>query len=520
MVGLSSSVVVGVIGAGTMGAGIAQVAAKAGHDVLLYDAFEGAAQKGLAGVDKGLSRLVERNKMSRDDKEALLGRIRCVDALEDLSPSGLVIEVIVENLDIKQKVFAELEEICGDDTILATNTSSISITSIAAKLKRPERLVGMHFFNPAPIMKLVEVVSGLATSPKIAKTIYETAQTWGKQAVFARSTPGFIVNRVARPFYGEALRILQEGACDVATIDGVMREAGGFRMGPFELMDLIGHDVNFAVTKSVFAAYFNDQRFLPSLIQQELVEAGRLGRKSSMGFYDYREGHTNPAPHSCEIVEKSFSNVVVKGETASIASLIDSIEKSEMTLEAQPILDESQPALLQVGQASLVLSDGRYGTVRSKEEGIANLITFDLALDYGTAQRIALSKSDQASDQALEDGVAFFQSLGKSVTIIEDTPGMIVMRTLAMLVNEGCDAVHQQVCSIGDVDVAMKGGVNYPAGPLEWADRLSVHLIADTLKNLADTYGEDRYRTSPLIKKMAAGNRGFYSEQISGDKND
>ena len=296
MSALPTSNTVAVIGAGTMGAGIAQVAAAAGHPVLLYDAFEGAAEKGLARIGQGLAKLVDRGKMTAADRDSLLARIVPVGGLADLAPAALVIEVIVENLEVKRQVFAELEDICGENAILATNTSSISVTAIGAALKRPERLVGMHFFNPAPVMKLVEIVSGLATAPEIAEVVHATATAWGKQAVHARSTPGFIVNRVARPFYAEGLRVVEEGAADVATVDAVIKESGGFRMGPFELMDLIGHDVNYAVTQSVFEAYYQDQRFLPSLLQQELVQAGRLGRKSGRGFYDYAEGVEKPAP--------------------------------------------------------------------------------------------------------------------------------------------------------------------------------------------------------------------------------
>jgi len=232
--------------------------------------------------------------MQEAERNALLARISIVDELAGLASAALVIEAIVEKLEVKQQVFAELENLCGDDVILASNTSSLSITAIGAGLVRPERLVGMHFFNPAPIMKLVEVVSGLATDSEVAASIFATAENWGKLAVHACSTPGFIVNRVARPFYAEGLRLLQEGAADVATIDAILRDCGGFRMGPFELMDLIGHDVNYAVTESVHAACYGDQRFTPSLLQKELVDGGFLGIKSGRGFYQHGDGAEKP----------------------------------------------------------------------------------------------------------------------------------------------------------------------------------------------------------------------------------
>ncbi|WP_234745596.1 3-hydroxyacyl-CoA dehydrogenase NAD-binding domain-containing protein, partial [Burkholderia sp. WTPI3] len=287
---LAPSAVVGVIGAGAMGAGIAQVAAAAGHTVLLYDLNEAACDKALAGIRAQFARLAEKGRMAPAQAEAAGSRIRAVRALADFAGVALIVEAAAERLDVKREIFATLERHVDDTCVLTTNTSSISITSIAAGLRAPQRVAGLHFFNPAPLMALVEVVSGLATAPEIARALYDTAAAWGKKPVMAKSTPGFIVNRVARPYYAEALRVLNEQGGTPASIDAVMRDAGGFRMGPFELMDLIGHDVNFAVTESVFRAYFNDPRFTPSLIQQELVNAGFLGRKSGRGFYSYADG--------------------------------------------------------------------------------------------------------------------------------------------------------------------------------------------------------------------------------------
>ncbi|WP_107312617.1 3-hydroxyacyl-CoA dehydrogenase, partial [Burkholderia metallica] len=293
---LAPSAVVGVIGAGAMGAGIAQVAAAAGHTVLLYDLNEAACERALAGVRAQFARLAEKGRLEPAEADAAGNRIRAVRELADFAGAALIVEAAAERLDVKREIFATLERHVDDACVLATNTSSISITSIAAGLRVPQRVAGLHFFNPAPLMALVEVVSGLATAPDIAQRLYASAAAWGKQPVMAKSTPGFIVNRVARPYYAEALRVLNEQGGTPASIDAVMREAGGFRMGPFELMDLIGHDVNFAVTESVFRAYFNDPRYTPSLIQQELVNAGFLGRKSGRGFYSYADGATPPAP--------------------------------------------------------------------------------------------------------------------------------------------------------------------------------------------------------------------------------
>ncbi|MBX2973947.1 MAG: 3-hydroxybutyryl-CoA dehydrogenase [Flavobacteriales bacterium] len=277
---------IAVIGAGTMGSGIAQVAAQAGHDVILFDTRREAVDKALAGLHRTLDRLVEKGKLTADAANAIHQRIRPASDLKELAGSGLVIEAIIEDLGIKKKLFAELENVLGPGAVLATNTSSLSVTAIAAACARPERVIGMHFFNPAPLLPLVEVVPGLATDAGLAPRMYALMQAWSKTPVICKDTPGFIVNRVARPFYGEAIRIYEEGIADMPTIDAAMKSAG-FKMGPFELMDLIGNDINFTVTKTVWEAFFFDPRYKPSFTQQRQVESGRLGRKSGRGYYMY-----------------------------------------------------------------------------------------------------------------------------------------------------------------------------------------------------------------------------------------
>ena len=306
MIGAADSpgeMVVGIAGAGTMGAGIAQVAALAGHGVLLYDTREGASRLAIEGVAKFMQRSAGKQQLSRKAIETAQRRLKAADSLREFAACGLIIEAVVEELGAKRAVLGEMEKIADPKALLATNTSSISITAISAALEDPRRLAGMHFFNPAPMMPLVEIVRGAATSQRTVDALYAIALRWGKTPVHARSTPGFIVNRVARPFYAEALRLLQEQAADCATIDAIMREAGGFRMGPFELMDLIGNDVNYAVTRSVFDGFYGDPRFAPSNLQLELVQAGFLGRKTGRGFYEYKAGRPVCSPSSAERVE-------------------------------------------------------------------------------------------------------------------------------------------------------------------------------------------------------------------------
>jgi len=277
---------IAVIGAGTMGSGIAQVAAQAGHAVVLFDTRKEAVDKALAGLRKTLDKLVEKGKFTSAEGDAIFSRIAPATDLKDLAGSGLVIEAIIEDLVIKKKLFADLESILSADAILATNTSSLSVTAIAAACAKPERVIGLHFFNPAPVLPLVEVVPGLATDSALAPRMSALMRAWGKIPVMCKDTPGFIVNRVARPFYGEAIRIFEEGIADMPTIDAAMKSVG-FKMGPFELMDLIGNDINFTVTKTVWEAFFFDPRYKPSLTQQRQVESGRLGRKTGRGYYSY-----------------------------------------------------------------------------------------------------------------------------------------------------------------------------------------------------------------------------------------
>ena len=303
---------VGIIGAGTMGSGIAQVASTAGYTVKIFDASEAALNKAETSLEKILNRLIEKGRIDNKEKERIQNNISYVGRLKDLSGSDLTIEAIVENLEVKQNVLSELENYLCDKCIIASNTSSLSVASIAASLKKPERCIGIHFFNPAPLMKLVEIIPAIQTSEDTLQTAIKTISDWKKVVAVAKDTPGFIVNRVARPFYGEALRIYEEGVADFATIDWSLKTIGGFRMGPFELMDFIGNDVNYTVTETVFTAFYFDPRYKPAFTQKRFAEAGYLGRKSGKGYYDYSEGATKPSPKKDkEIGQQIFDRVIV-----------------------------------------------------------------------------------------------------------------------------------------------------------------------------------------------------------------
>ena len=387
---------IAVIGSGTMGSGIAQVASQAGNRVKVFDKDPDALQKAEGSLDKVLDRLIEKGRIDEERKNEIQSNITYVDQLADLADAEFTIEAIVENLEVKQEVFQELESYQSKDAVIASNTSSLSIASIASCLDEPQRFLGVHFFNPAPLMPLVEVVPAVQTDKKVFDKTFTTLKNWGKTVVKAKDTPGFIVNRVARPFYGEALRILEESAfgitqdqSGIATIDWAMKELGGFKMGPFHLMDFIGNDINYTVSETVFKAFYYDPRYKPSLTQKRYVEAGYLGKKSGKGFYDHNE------------------------------------------------------------------------------------------------------QEDIKPDTDTSKGQKVFE------------------RILVMLINEAADALHMNVASATDIDLAMTKGVRYPKGLLAWANEKGINWCVDKMDKLYDTYHEDRYRCSPILRKMDKQNITF-----------
>jgi 3-hydroxybutyryl-CoA dehydrogenase len=472
MTGLSENAVVAVIGAGAMGAGIAQVAASSGHRVLLYDVAAGAAEAGRARMVDGLASLVKRGKLAPEAADAVTTRVQVVSELTELAPARLLIEAVIERLDVKQQLFVALESIVSEVAILATNTSSISVTSIGAALQRPGRLVGMHFFNPAPIMRLVEVVAGVATEHAVAETVHATALSWGKIAVHTKSTPGFIVNRVARAFYAEPLRLLEEGVAAISTIDALFRYGGGFRMGPFELMDLIGNDVNYAVSRSVFEAMFFEPRFRPSILQQELVNAGHYGRKSGRGWYDYA------APAIAEDVTRVTQ---IQGGWSAL-----SLTRPE---EREGIL--------------ITQTDGRRAAERERDEG-RPVILHDLLAKHNGERHLGFAVSPGVDAMQKQTFMGTIRAQGVEPVDLPDWPGLILLRTLALIANEGFEAVLQGITDEAGVDAAMVHGVNYPKGPIAWAREIGIGRIQTLLTHLQIATGDMRYRPS-LRLRMAAG---------------
>lgn len=488
-----------VIGAGIMGAGIAQVAAQAGHPVWLYDLREGAAAQSLDKLAGALQALEAKGKLQAGQAQAITARIRVATTLDDARGAGLAVEAIVENLGAKRSLMAQLEALLADDAVLATNTSSISITAIAQGLKRPGRVVGMHFFNPVPLMKLVEVVSGLETDRAVADAIHALATAWGKTAVHARSTPGFIVNRIARPYYAETWALLQEQAAVPAAIDAALRGAG-FKMGPCELMDLIGHDTNLAVTESVFQANYGDKRFQPSLLQREFVDGGLLGRKSGRGFYTHAAGAAAPAIEPLPTAPVS-GPVEVHGGCAFAQRLADGLRAAGLTVEQ----DIGAPTVgLRFGTGRLDITDGRPALQRAAENGVADSAVFDwVVADPAAASRgaLAFAIAPTASDSFAQQVAGLIAALGWQPLRVADAPGLVVARTVAMLINEAADAVQQGVCAPDAADAAMKLGVGYPAGPFEWLQRVGVAPVVDLLDRLDAHYRGERYRVSPWLRR-------------------
>ena len=491
---------VAVVGAGTMGAGIAQVAALAGHPVLLLDSAPGRADAAVDQVRATLDRLVDRGRLERDAAAGAQARLAAAPSVGWLGGSALVIEAVAETLAVKRDLLTALEDVVDTDCVLATNTSSLSVTDVAAELRHPARCVGLHFFNPAPVMRLVEVVSGSRTDPAVAAQVADLVTAWGKTPVHVRSAPGFVVNRVARPFYGEAMRLLDEGL-DPATLDAVLREGGGFPMGPLELADLIGQDINLATTRSVWEQT-GDPRFEPSAAQVALVAEGRLGRKTGRGFYDHEAG---PPPPVSAPAQAAPGHVRVRGDWGPWTPLWDRLREAGVDVSFDG--DGTGEPLADLDGGVLVPTDGRPAADRATSTGDPAVV-LDLVGDPVTAQRWAIAASDGCPEAVVDQAVGLLQRTGADVSVLPDVPGLLVARTVALLVDEACDVVARGVARADDVDTALRLGAGHPWGPLEWGDRIGPQRVAALLDALAATSG--RYRVSQALRDAAGTGRSLH----------
>ena len=503
---INNNSIIGIVGAGIMGRGIAQVAAKAGHKVVLYDNWDGAVDNAMKINEKELSRLVEKGKMTQEAKDTTISLMNPTMEINDLAPCDLIIEAIIENKEIKQDIFKQLEDIC-DDVVIASNTSSISISALANGLKKPENMIGIHFFNPAPIMKLVEVISGLLSDQQIIEDVHTLISSWGKKAVYVKSSPGFIVNRIARPFYAEALRVYEESVSSFATIDEVIRSGGKFRMGPFELMDLIGNDTNYSVTQSTFDSYYQDPRFKPSLTQQEFSQAGLLGRKSGAGFYKYEEGKqvgrngfTKVAPSNNKI-----SELIVYGSLGVADELIPLFKKAGIN-----VIQTEGEGYIEFNEIKLFIANGKMASEISKELSEKNIAQLDINIDYELSTSVTIAISLLAQQHVAPNIAALFSQIEKETLIIKDSPAMIMARTVCMLINEASSTVTNGVCDECSADIAMENGVNYPIGPFKWADKLGIDFVLETLDNLESFYKDTRYRADRGIVERAIMGGKYY----------
>ncbi|MDO8187723.1 3-hydroxyacyl-CoA dehydrogenase NAD-binding domain-containing protein [Conexibacter sp. JD483] len=501
---------IGVVGAGTMGAGIAQLAAQAGARTLLHDPVPQALERGLATVAAGLDRQVARGRLSAADAAAIRARVEPAASLEQLAPCGLVIEAAPERLDLKLDLFERLAEIAGPECVLATNTSSLSVAEIAAGVPGPERVVGLHFFNPAPVMKLAEVVPGVATAPEVVATARAVGEAMGKRVIDAADIAGFLVNRVNRPFFLEALRIVQDGQATVEQVDRVVRMAGGFRMGPFELMDLIGIETNHAVAEGFYRQTL-EPRYRPSPLAARMVAAGRLGRKTGQGWYSYADGAGRPAdPEPPAAGGGDGRPLTIAGEGPALDALREAAREAgwEVGEHVEPYLTieggtaaaggsraaagaDAAPRARFVAGASLHLTD-------PQAAGIHLLAPLD------GARLVELTRTPRTDPLAAARTEELVRTLGRHPEWVGDGPGLVLGRIVAQLVNEAAFLVGEGNGTPADVDAGMELGVNHPRGPIAWSAALGLPHVLATLDGLSDELREERYRAAPLLRRRAA----------------
>ena len=476
--------VIGVVGSGAMGAGIAQVALTAGLEVILYDLDQAALQRACGEIGARLRRLVEKGQLGEAEAADAMDSLVLATDLSNLAPAEAVIEAIVERLEPKQTLFAKLEELVSPEAILATNTSSLSVAQIAARCRHPERVCGLHFFNPVPLMKLVEVIAAPATSDAVAERATALARQFGKTAVQVRDGPGFLVNLAGRAYVTEALQIVQEGVADVATVDRIMRDGAGFRMGPFELMDLTGIDVNFPATTTIYQGYQHDPRLRTTTLHEAMFNAGRFGRKTGRGFHEYGEGVAAAAEVAPEAAPGPFAARIAGGDEGP----------GWAALRGAGLQDG--------GDLALVAPDGEDATA------VCHWLSLDpaktVAIDFTGLERkhLTLMTAPGGGDAAAR-AATWLRGRGYRVETVRDSPGFVLQRILATIANLGCELAQIGVGAPADIDTAMRLAQNYPKGPLEWAEHLGTRRVHEILRNLQSITGSDRYRPSLWLRRRA-----------------
>jgi 3-hydroxybutyryl-CoA dehydrogenase len=552
--------VIGVLGAGTMGAGIAQLAARSGARTLLYDPFPEALARGIAGAEDGLRKEMVKGRISEEDAAAASERLEPIEDMAALADCELVIEAAPERLELKHEMYAKLSEVVSEECVLATNTSSLLVTAIATGATHPERVVGMHFFNPAPLMRLLEVVAGVESSPRALALANATGEAMGKTVIVAKDGPGFIVNRCNRPFGLEALRLLQEQLADVETIDRICRMEGGFRMGPFELMDLVGVDTGFEISKSFYEQSFGEPRWRPSMIAARYVAAGLYGRKSGRGYYDYGDGKHRPddpeppqdaAPGHDRAAATGLARpgrrdragaarppggegvVVISGtgvladELREAATAVGYEVRSPhaptggvlpaLVLDCDPApardphadpLPGGQPDRRgapqpQGGACALLCAKG---SLAALDPG-GSAIGFHALPPLERSGLVELTRSESSSPVAAARAERFFEALGKHVAWVGDAPGLVLGRIVCQVINESTFALGEGVGSARDIDTGMVLGLSHPRGPLEWADAIGLEHVLTVLLALCEEYREERYRPAPELRRLVGAGR-------------
>lgn len=492
--GNRQDLVVGVVGTGAMGRGIIQVAAAGGMDVIAFDESQDSAKDALEFVEKMLTRAAEKGRMQETDAKAAVSRIRLAKNLEDLASCHLVVEAVTERLEVKRKVFAQLEKVVTDEAVLASNTSSLSVTAIAAATKKPDRVAGFHFFNPVPLMKLVEVIGGLRTSLDVTEGLMNVGRRMGREPVQCSDSPGFLVNHIGRGYMPEALRILDEGISRPADIDKILCEAVGFRMGPFALLDLVGIDVAHPVMESIYDQFYQEPMYKPFAQMRLRLQGGILGRKSGNGFYDYQEGQRVDVPDA-PITGAMPSSVWISNHNPEGAEKLRRlVQKTDVPAE--------QGDTPSAGALCLVAPVGHDASTTAVAQGIDPARTVAVDTLFGLESRRTLMPTLATSNEYIQ---AARNLLGTDApaTLIKDSPGFISQRVIAMIVNVGCAIAQWEIATPNAIDLGARLGLSYPMGPLELGNQVGPKRILQILEGLQNFYGDPRYRPNPWLKRRA-----------------